>query len=174
VQRARSVETGPAPCHGAPRFSCAPTRGPRATSGPPAVADEKTETTANPVVFWELASHDAEKSIAFFEAIFDWEFNAPPDSPLSVARTSTEQGGVNGGIFTLGKAKLPFLTVYVLVDDIVGKAELVKENGGLVIEEPHEIPGGSWICLFNDPSGATFAMLEQKKASPDEEEPEAQ
>lgn len=132
-----------------------------------AIGQEKTETTENPVVFWELASHDAEKSIAFFEAIFDWDFNAPPESPLYVARTSTDQGGVNGGIFTLSQAKLPFLTVYVLVDDIVGKAQLVAENGGLVIEEPHEIPGGQWICLFNDPSGATFAMIEQKRTSPE-------
>ena len=130
----------------------------------PAVAEETSETTDNPVVFWELASHDAERSIAFFEAIFDWEFNAPPESPLYVARTATEDGGVNGGIFTLSKAKLPFLTVYILVDDIVDRAKLIEESGGLIIEEPHEIPGGSWICLFNDPSGATFAMLQQKKA----------
>lgn len=138
----------------------------------PAAGQETTAATANPVVFWELASHDAEKSIAFFEAIFDWEFNAPPESPLYVARTATDEGGVNGGIFTLSQAKLPFLTVYVLVDDIVERARLITENGGLVIEEPHEIPGGSWICLFNDPSGATFAMIQQDKASPDEQEAE--
>lgn len=138
----------------------------------PAAGQETTAATTNPVVFWELASHDAEKSIAFFEAIFDWEFNAPPESPLYVARTATDEGGVNGGIFTLSQAKLPFLTMYVLVDDIVEKARLITGNGGLVIEEPHEIPGGSWICLFNDPSGATFAMIQQDEASPDEQEAE--
>jgi len=137
-----------------------------------AAGQEETESIANPVVFWELASHDAEKSIAFFESIFDWEFNAPPESPLYVARTATDQAGVNGGIFTLSQAKLPFLTIYVLVDDIVEKARLVEENGGLVIEEPHEISSGSWICLFNDPSGATFAMLQQAAKAPEAEKGE--
>lgn len=54
---------------------------------------------ANPIVWWELASHDAEKTSDF-----------------------------------LKKSKLPF-----------------------------EIPGGSRICLFNEPSGVTLAMLEKKK-----------
>jgi hypothetical protein len=26
----------------------------------------------NPVVFWELASHDAEKSVKFFKNVFNW------------------------------------------------------------------------------------------------------
>ena len=53
----------------------------------------------NPIVWWELASHDAEKTADF-----------------------------------LKKVKLSF-----------------------------EIPGGSRICLFNEPSGVTLAMLEKKK-----------
>ena len=29
----------------------------------------------NPVCFWELASHDAKKSVKFFEKVFDWKFH---------------------------------------------------------------------------------------------------
>ncbi|GAG72652.1 unnamed protein product [marine sediment metagenome] len=54
---------------------------------------------ANPIVWWELASHNAEKTADF-----------------------------------LKKAKLPF------------------ENSS-----------GSRICLFNEPSGVTLAMLEKKE-----------
>ena len=63
----------------------------------------------NPVVFWELACHDAEKSIAFFEKIFDWEFEQYPDSILYGAETSRDGNGIDGGIFTLRKARLPFM-----------------------------------------------------------------
>ncbi len=141
----------------------------------PVVAEETGEeevaaavvSTANPVVFWELASHDADKSIAFLESVFDWEFNAPEGSALYVARTSNDDGGINGGVFTLQQAKLPFLTVYIMVDDIEHKAELVEKAGGEVLEPPHPIASGSWICLFNDPSGATFAMLQQNRAAPE-------
>jgi len=55
---------------------------------------------ANPIVWWELASHNTEKTADF-----------------------------------LKKAKLPF-----------------------------EIPSGSRVCLFNEPSGVTLAMLEKKKS----------
>ena len=53
----------------------------------------------NPIIWWELASHNAEKSADF-----------------------------------LKKVKLPF-----------------------------EIPSGSRICLFNEPSGVTLTMLEKKR-----------
>ena len=58
------------------------------------------------------------------------------------------------------------------VAEKVDTVELIEAKGGLVIEEPHEISSGSWICLFNDPSGATFAMIQQERSSPDEKEGE--
>ena len=118
----------------------------------------------NPVVFWELACHDAEKSIAFFEKIFDWTFEQYPDSILYGAETSRDGKGVDGGIFTLRKARLPFMAIYVQVEDIHEKAKLVVEAGGMIVEEPQQIPSGSWICLFTGPSGVTFAMLESAKS----------
>ncbi len=133
---------------------------------------EAVKSTENPVVFWELGSHDAQRSITFLESVFDWEFNAPEGSALYVARTANDDGGINGGVFTLQQAKLPFLTIYIMVDDIEGKAKLIKKGGGKIIEPPHEIASGSWICLFNDPSGATFAMLQQKRATSESTEAE--
>lgn len=29
---------------------------------------------ANPIIWWELATHNQEKSVRFFEKIFGWEF----------------------------------------------------------------------------------------------------
>ncbi len=114
----------------------------------------------NPVVFWELASHDAETSVRFFEQVFGWEIAQAPGTILYEVSSRTDEGGISGGIFTLRQAKLPFLTVYILVDDIEEKARIIEESGGLIIEPPHVISSGSWICLFNDPSGVTFAMLQ--------------
>jgi predicted enzyme related to lactoylglutathione lyase len=128
---------------------------------------EEPAVVEHPVVFWELGCHDAETSVAFFRDLFGWDISQSANPILYNARTAGEGGGVNGAIFTLSKAKLPFLTVYVLVNDIEERARLVEELGGLVVEPPHEIQSGLWICLFNDPSGVTFAMIEQ---APSEEE----
>ena len=67
-----------------------------------------------------------------------------------------------GGVFTLRKAKLPFMCLYICVDDIEAKAKLVEEAGGLIVEAPFEIQSGTKICLFNEPSGVTFAMIQSK------------
>jgi predicted enzyme related to lactoylglutathione lyase len=126
-----------------------------------ATGEQPEASPDHPVVFWELACHDAEASVEFFRNSFGWQISQSPNSILYNVQTATEDGGISGGIFTLQKAKLPFLTVYILVDDIEERARLIEEHGGLIIEEPHEIQGGLWICLFNDPSGVTFAMLQQ-------------
>jgi hypothetical protein len=48
----------------------------------------------------------------------------------------------------------------------------VEETCVILIDVALEISSGSWICLFNDPSGATFAMLQQAAKAPEAEEGE--
>ena len=114
----------------------------------------------NPIVFWELASHDAEKSVKFFEDVFEWEI--PMNDRLGFYTTSADPdgGAIDGGIFTLKKAKLPFLTLFIQVEDIGVKARKIEECGGNLIEPPHTLDSGASICLFNEPSGVTFAMIQ--------------
>ena len=66
-----------------------------------------------------------------------------------------------GLVFTLRRAKLPFLTLYISVDDLDAKRRQVEEHGGAIVIEPTDI-GGERICLFNEPSGVTFAMIEKR------------
>ncbi len=117
----------------------------------------------NPVCYWELASNDAEKSINFLKEAFDWEIEF--DERLGIYEVPAGDGpnGFNGGgVFTLRKAKLPFLTIYVRVDDIHSRADKIERLGGYIVEPPHEIPGGASICLFNEPSGVTLAMVQAR------------
>jgi predicted enzyme related to lactoylglutathione lyase len=84
-----------------------------------------------PVVYWELASHDAEKSAELLRAIFGWEPNWDEQIGLyDFAAGEHAARFAGGGVFTLRKAKLPFLTIYIRVDDIQEKARLVQEHGG--------------------------------------------
>jgi len=114
----------------------------------------------NPIVYWELASHNAEKSVKFFKDVFNWTvkyyekigiYEIPVDDPDRFS---------GGGIFTLKKARLPFLTIYIKVDNLEDMVKKVQLNGGQIVEPPLGIPGGSRICLFNEPSGVTFAMIQ--------------
>ena len=116
----------------------------------------------NPVVYWELASNDAEKSIDFLKKVFGWvpEYDKKTGIyELPAGEASRDFSG--GGVFTLKRAKLPFLTIYIRVNDIEAKAKLVEKHGGFIVEAPFEINSGMKICLFNEPSGVTLAMIEK-------------
>lgn len=134
----------------------------------PALAGEDRPTgagqenkPANPVLFWELASNDQEASVEFFRGVFDWKIEYNERIEFYQVSTGGKSGDVDGYIFTLTRAKLPFVTVYIQVEDIEAKVKLVEEKGGLVVLPPTvTVPGGPRICLFNDPSGVTFAMIE--------------
>jgi len=120
----------------------------------------------NPIVFWELASNDAEKSVEFFRTVFGWETNYDEDSGIyfiPAGQTGPRFSG--GGIFSLRRAKLPFLTIYIQVEDIEEKMIKIEEAGGLIVDPPQTfVEGGPLICLFNDPSGVTFAMLQRAES----------
>jgi predicted enzyme related to lactoylglutathione lyase len=64
-----------------------------------------------------------------------------------------------GGIFTLKRAKLPFISLYIQVENIEEKTKEVEKHGGLIKDPPFEISPGTWLCLFNEPSGVEFAMI---------------
>ena len=116
----------------------------------------------NPVCYWELACHDAEKTIKFLKKVFDWE--AEYDEKVGIYEFpagETKTAFAGGGVFTLKKAKLPFLTIYIRVNDIETKAKLVEKHGGFIVEAPLKINPSTKICLFNEPSGVTLAMLEK-------------
>lgn len=120
----------------------------------------------NPVVFWELATHDMDVTTTFFKAVFDWEIEFDKRLGFNIIpETTPVDEPIAGGIFTLKRAKLPFVALYIQVEDIHAKAELIKQHGGFIVDEPSETPGGAKICLFNEPSGVTFAMLESKPSS---------
>ncbi|MCF7811626.1 hypothetical protein K9N50_11630 [bacterium] len=118
----------------------------------------------NPICYWELASHDSEESVEFFRKVFGWKFEYDEKSAIHEMIADPEMLQLaGGGIFTLQKAKLPFLTLYIKVEDIETKRKEVEEAGGFIVIEPVDIGGGTWICLFNEPSGTTWAMLEKVK-----------
>jgi len=127
-------------------------------------ADPSPTPPANPVVFWELGTHDGPRSLEFFTTVFGWSDAPVPGAQtfFHTVETGGGKGGIDGGVFTLRKARAPFVAVYILVDDIEARAELVETAGGMILEPPHEIAPGTWLCLFNEPSGVTFAMLEKR------------
>ena len=118
--------------------------------------------SANPIVWWELATHDAEKTVTFFRDVFGWQIGFDEKAGFFKMRHNPPTI-TGGGIFTLRRAKLPFVALYIHVDDIHAMAKKIQEHGGFIVDAPFDVGGGEWICLFNEPSGVTFAMIQEFK-----------
>jgi len=97
--------------------------------------------------------------------VFGWEVFFDEKLGFYRANSPGTPGCSRGLIFTLRQARLPFLTIYISVKDIDAKRKLVDECGGSIVIEPVDIGGGERICLFNEPSGVTFAMIQEKPAT---------
>jgi uncharacterized protein len=119
----------------------------------------------NPVVWWELASRDAESSVAFFREVFGWALEFDEDAGFWVmpADLHDQHSFVGGGIFTLRRARRPFVALYITVEDIEAKAHQIVQAGGTIVEGPFFIGSGSMICLFKEPSGVVFGMLQRAR-----------
>lgn len=116
----------------------------------------------NPVIYWELASHDSARTVDFLKKVFDWDFEY--DAHTTIHELPAELTPVQGGgVFTLRRARQPFLTIYIKVDDLDAKVKLIEANGGFIVDPPLILPNGARICLFNEPSGVTLAMLQSAK-----------
>lgn len=114
----------------------------------------------NQIVWWELASHDAGKTVQFLRDVFGWKIEF--DEKAGFFKTRHDPPAVSGGgIFTLRRAKLPFIALYINVEDIQAMARKVTEHGGFIVDPPLDTGGGEWICLFNEPSGVTFGMIQE-------------
>jgi predicted enzyme related to lactoylglutathione lyase len=113
-------------------------------------------------VSWhELITTDAEGALKFYGPLFGWKERSAMDmGPMGKYYIWGREWDL-GGIMTKtpDMAQIPNnWGFYFRVADVKRSAEVVKANGGQVINGPMEVPGGSWIVNCVDPQGAHFSM----------------
>ena len=106
----------------------------------------------NPVVRFEIGCRDAEKTRAFFGALFDWSIeSAGPGLSIDTG------AGVGGGITALGHEPHRYTIFYVEVADIAATLAEVEKLGGKKLVGPVPLPTGSF-AWFSDPEGNTVGL----------------
>jgi len=126
---------------------------------PPPEADP----TSPGLVGWrELYAGDGEKAaFAFYSGQFGWETMQEMDmGPMGTYRIFGRGDEQMGGMMDK-PADMPAPTwgYYFNVDGIDAAIGRITGNGGQVLMDPHEVPGGSWIVQAVDPQGAKFALV---------------
>lgn len=109
----------------------------------------------------ELAARNPDAAIAFHTGLAGWRQEGDmPMGELGTYRFLHHDHAMIGAVMPLaGAATEPGWTFYFVVPDIDAAAAGVRASGGELIEEPVEIPGGSFSLVARDPHGARFGLV---------------
>jgi hypothetical protein len=128
----------------------------RGAEGDPA----ESETTPTGGWIWnELATKDEKTALAFYEKAFGFSHDAmsTPDGTYYILKQGAKG---RAGVYKAKDAKMPTLwTPYVCVAAADATSERAQSLGATVLLAPMDIPGVGRLALYNDPLGASIAIL---------------
>ena len=113
----------------------------------------------------ELMSSDSDAAYGFYSRLLGWSRGNAIDMGTMGTYQLFQRDGIGiGGMMGLGNAPksnwLPYFGVQGRVSDTI---EAIKTAGGSVHRGPHEVPGGMYIAVGQDPQGAWFAVTGSAK-----------
>lgn len=112
----------------------------------------------NSLSHFELMTADPAKCRAFYEAVFDWQFDEGSMPGYTLVQTGSDP---TGAVFRKpDQAPGACMNVYFQTDDIEGTLAKAKEQGAKVLVPKTEIPGAGHFAMFADPEGITIGLMQ--------------
>jgi len=113
----------------------------------------------NTFIWTDLSTYFPQKSIAFYQAVFNWQFQS--DNQYQVAYKNVDEiVGIYETPDFFKKIKMPhFWMNYIQVENLERMTELAQRLNGKVELTNEEFYGGR-IALIRDPMGAGFTIYE--------------
>ena len=120
----------------------------------------ETEHTPPGGFIWdELATQDETKALAFYEKVFGFSHDVMP-MPEGTYYILKQGAKGRAGLYKAKDAKMPTLwTPYVCVADTDATSARAKSLGATVCVPPTDVTGVGRLAMFNDPQGASIAIL---------------
>lgn len=113
----------------------------------------------------ELSTTDPEAALHFYGTRFGWVKDGEMDmGDLGQYQFLRHGEGIIGAVMPkMPQMPVSAWTYYFRVPDIDAAVATIGENGGTIIQEPIEIPGGDYSMVGLDPQGAAFALVGARK-----------
>jgi predicted enzyme related to lactoylglutathione lyase len=114
------------------------------------------------ITHFEIPADNPDRAIEFYEKVFSWKFQKW-DGPFDYWLIKTgedDEIGINGGM--MKRENNATVTNVIGVGDIDSSVQAVKDAGGTIVMEKHEIPDVGWIAYFKDPESNLFGIIEPK------------
>ncbi len=125
-----------------------------------------SESRPGKFVWFEHSSRDAMKAQAFYGEVLGWKaesWNGGYDMILAGDTIDTMIGG-----YTSPRTddEGSHWISYVSVEDVDVAASAAANNGGRVIEAPHDVPGAGRMACISDPQGAQLCLFKKDSGDP--------
>lgn len=112
----------------------------------------KDRNMANPVVHFEIAGKNGKQTREFYSKMFGWEYQMWGEDNYALVQAAGKENCIGGGIME-AKDFPPYLTFYVMVDDLATSLKQAESLGGKTVVPPTPIPNMGAFALFHDPDG---------------------
>ena len=106
---------------------------------------------------------DPEAAMAFYGALFGWEFAGPGPMGYAVARLRGRDVAGVGAPQADGPASPPAWNTYVYVERAEETADRVRAAGGAVLFEAFDVLPAGRLAILADPAGAAFGAWEPRE-----------
>lgn len=125
----------------------------------------------DPVIHFEMPAVDLKRIANFYKTVFGWNIQimGPAKDHYALVTTTEpdkngwplQAGAINGGFFRISdNTAVQHPSVVIQVEDIETSIQKIKELGGQIFEQPHQIPGVGKLAYFRDTEGNTVSMLQ--------------
>jgi uncharacterized protein len=116
----------------------------------------------SPFVHLELTTPDLAKAKDFYGQLCGWSFtDSPMGPPVNTYSLFKPDSGPGGGMMSMAGAPTGWLA-YIGVDDIRTATDKAASLGAKIIRDVQEVPGHGWMSILVDPTGAGFALWQNK------------
>jgi predicted enzyme related to lactoylglutathione lyase len=121
-----------------------------------------TENQPDGTPTWiDLGIPDLERAMAFYGALFGWDFEVGPPEMMRYTRCLLGGRAVAALAESTGPDPSGFWwNVYLATGDVEATVGRVVDAGGTVVVAPEDLPGQGRMAIARDPVGAQFGLWE--------------
>lgn len=106
----------------------------------------------------DLGVPDLDRALAFYGAVFGWEFDVGPEESGRYTMCLLRGRRVAAISEMQDPSRQGFWQVYLATDDCDRTAERAREAGGTLVMEPTDVGDDGRMAILRDPVGAPFAL----------------
>ena len=115
----------------------------------------------NKVVHFEIPSDNPEKTIAFFQTVFGWNFQKFGTEDYCLAVTGDENSsGINGALMKKKDPRQPVVNT-ILVESIDDYVQKIESAAGKIVVAKMPVPNVGYLAYFMDPDNNIHGIWQE-------------